>query len=115
MQQRLLLALSFALLVNATDLHAQDDYYNDGYWPGIPGMNDDGIALRNQRTFLFLLGTATASYIASEFFQDETNLNYYQARAGVYGASDSTTIALQTFGIEKRVCRCYRAPFAGCL
>ncbi len=113
MQQRLLLALGFALLVNASNLYAQDDYYADGYWPGIPGMNDDGIALRNQRTFLFLLGTATASYIASEHLQVETNLNYYQARAGVYGASDSTTLALQTFGIEKRMSHWFGLGFEG--
>jgi len=80
----------------------------EGEWPGIPGIDGGGITLMNQNNFFILMGSAASSYLIAEFLSDTLHENYYQSRFGVYGVSNNTVIALQSFGIEKRV-----APWFG--
>lgn len=77
-------------------------FCQDKDWPGIPGMNYDGIVLIDQTSFLTLLGAASVSFGLSEFVFKETDLDYYGFRIGTYGTTRGNVIVEQ-FGIEKRV------------
>ena len=74
------------------------EVYKEGEWGGIPGMNGSGITLINQTSFPFLMGAAITSYTVAELVGKDSTLNYYQSRMGLYGVTNRTTIAFQSFG-----------------
>lgn len=83
-------------------LFVKFSFSQDKDWPGIPGMNYDGIVLIDQNSFLSVLGAATVSFGLAEFVFKESDLDYYGFRTGIYGTTRGTVI-LENFGIEKRV------------
>ena len=99
---------SFAQSSPDMDEPPEVEVYKEGEWGGIPGMNGSGITLINQTSFPFLMGAAITSYTVAELVGKDSTLNYYQSRLGLYGVTNRTTIAFQSFGIEKRV-----APWFG--
>jgi len=78
-------------------------YSQCNQWPGIPVLDESGVILLDQRTFIGVLSAATISYGLAQFiFKDNAHLNYYQARAGVFGTLGGT-VMMENFGIEKRL------------
>ena len=86
-----------------TSLNAQES----SKWPGFPGVGDDGFSVYSQSSFLTMIGAAALSYGLSEFVGEEENLNFYQVRVGMMGATDNITIYGQGFGLEKRLSSWY--------
>lgn len=76
-------------------------------WVRVPGFGPESpLVLRNQETFIGIMGAAALSYALSELiFKNGENTNYYQARAGMnheyfWGFRD---VLHQNFGVEKRL------------
>lgn len=79
----------------------------EGEWGGIPGMNENGIALTNQTSFFIVMGAAATSYLIAKYADKDSTLNYFHSRFGLFGVSNRTTITMQTFGLEKRMSHWY--------
>lgn len=83
-------------------------YSQDGQWPSIPLINDSGLVLIDQNSFIGVISAATISFGLAQFvFKDNKNLNFYQARMGGFGTTGGKVI-MENFGIEKRI-----APWFG--
>lgn len=75
----------------------------EGQWPGIPLFNESGLVLIDQASFIGVLSAATVSFGLAQFvFKNNEDLNFYQARIGVFGTNGGTVI-MENFGIEKRL------------
>ena len=72
-------------------------------WPAMPGFDEGEAVVYSQGSFLRVLGAAALSYGLAEFVGKDTNLHYYQVRGGFWGAQYSTSILMESFGVEKRV------------
>jgi len=83
-------------------------YSQDNQWPGVPLLDESGIVLMDQTTFVGLISVAALSYGLTKFvFKENETLNFYQVRAGVFG-TEGGTVVMENFGIEKRL-----APWFG--
>jgi len=83
-------------------------YSQESEWGGFPGLDESGIVLLDQSTFIGVISVAALSYGLAQFvFNDTEAFNYYQVRAGVFGTTGGTVL-MENFGIEKRL-----APWFG--
>lgn len=84
-------------------------YSQDNQWPGLPVLDESGVVLVDQSSFMGgVIGVAAISYgLATFVLNDNETLNFYQVRGGVFGTLRGTVI-MENFGIEKRV-----APWFG--
>ena len=87
----------FILLTSKT--FAQE---NGDQWPAIPGMDENGFAVKSTGTFLGVFGAAVISYGLGELFGKDEKLHFYQFRAGAWGTT-SGTVLMENFGVERRV------------
>jgi hypothetical protein len=94
--------LSFLFLIST------HSYSQSTHWPGIPLLDESGVVLLNQTTFIGVISTAAVSYGLAQFvFKDNKPLHFHQARVGVFGTYGGTII-MENYGIEKRL-----APWFG--
>lgn len=81
---------------------------SQNYWPDIPFLDNSGVVLRDQGTFVGLISAAAISYGLAEFvFKNDNALNFYQVRSGLFGTTGGT-VFVENFGIERRI-----APWFG--
>ena len=102
--------LSLFLLLFTPALFAQEEEFGDGSadWPALSPIDEGGLAVYSQESFLVALGAAVVSYGLAEFLFKDENLHYYHVHAGVYGAENGMRVFMENVGIEKRL-----APWFG--
>jgi hypothetical protein len=93
-----------SLLLLCSSLLCAQGTNTEKNWPGIPGMNKNGIALINQKSFLGVFGAAAGSFLVTKFAlrHKPADLNFYQARVGVVGVFGGT-VFVENVGISKQL------------
>jgi hypothetical protein len=78
-------------------------YFQENAWGGFPGLDESGIVLLDQSTFIGSISIAALSYGLAQFVYNYTEaFNYYRVRARVFGTTGGTVL-MENFGIEKRL------------